>query len=209
MVLLKKGAEANILLENWHGLIVIKKVRYAKAYRFPLLDLKIRRSRTVREASIMHIAKSAGVPTPLIFMVDLGSTTIIMNYIEGEIIREALQDYNSNERNELCWKIGQLIAKLHGEKIVHGDLTTSNMIIGKNRRVYFIDFGLAELSDELEKRGVDFLLMKRAFYSTHYSCANECFKTLTDGYSAEIGSDICGEVLTRVGKIVKRGRYTI
>ena len=209
MVLIRKGAEAELFLENWHGLKVIRKARKTKAYRLPRLDLKIRRSRTGREAQIMHEAKLAGVPTPIIFMVDVEATTIIMKYVEGTRVKEVLHTLSSDERIKLCRQLGQLIGRLHRNRIIHGDLTTSNMILTEKGKIFFIDFGLAEYSEELEKRGVDLLLMKRAFYSTHYSYAEECFKAVTDGYAEEMGEEVRREVVERVKKIAKRGRYTL
>ena len=209
MVLIRKGAEAELFLENWHGLRVIRKARKAKAYRLPGLDLKIRRSRTGREAQIMHDAKLAGVPTPIIFMVDVEATTIIMEYVEGSLVKEFLHTLSPVKRVKLCRRLGRLIGRLHRNKIIHGDLTTSNMILTERGKIFLIDFGLAEYSEELEKRGVDLLLVKRAFYSTHYSCAKECFKAVTDGYAKEMGEEACREVVERVEKIAKRGRYTL
>lgn len=42
-------------------------------------------------------------------------------------------------------KLGDLVKKLHGIGIIHGDLTTSNMIF-KDDEVYLVDFGLGALT---------------------------------------------------------------
>jgi Kae1-associated kinase Bud32 len=209
MVLIRKGAEAELYQESWYGLNIVKKVRTVKTYRHPKLDHEIRQSRTRREAQIMHEAKGSGVPTPLIFMVDLNSTTITMQHVEGSRVKELLQSLSSKERIHICSRIGQLIGRLHKNRIIHGDLTTSNMILSETGKLFFIDFGLSEHSKELEKRGVDLLLMKRAFYSTHYSFASECFKAVTEGYAKEMGEETCRNVVERVNKIAKRGRYVL
>lgn len=208
-MLIKKGAEAELFLEKWHGLKIIRKARKNKAYRFPRLDLKIRRSRTKREAQIMHKAKLAGVPTPIIFMVDVEATTIIMKYIEGPCVKEILNTVSFEKMIKICRQIGQFIGRLHKNKIIHGDLTTSNMILNEKGKIFFIDFGLAEYSNELEKRGIDLLIMKRTFYSTHYSYAGKCFKAVTEGYAKEMGEEVYSEVIERVNKIAKRGRYNL
>lgn len=208
-MLIKKGAEAELFLEKWRGLKIIRKARKIKAYRVPRLDLKIRRSRTRREAQIMHKAKLAGVPTPIIFMVDVEATTIIMKYIEGTRVKELLNTLSFEERIKLCRQIGQFIGRLHKNKIIHGDLTTSNMILNEKGKIFFIDFGLAEYSNELEKRGIDLHIMKRAFYSTHYSYAGKCFKAVTEGYAKEMGEEVYSEVIERVNKIARRGRYIL
>jgi len=44
-LLMKKGAEADLFLEEWHGMKVIVKKRVRKAYRIPQLDDEIRNRR--------------------------------------------------------------------------------------------------------------------------------------------------------------------
>ena len=208
-VLIRKGAEADLYLEDWYGIKIVKKVRIPKTYRLPQLDFEIRRSRTIHEAQIMHDAKLAGVPTPTIYFIDVNQNFIVMEYIKGQRIKEILNFISSEERKRLCRYIGELIGRLHQKRIVHGDLTTSNMILDKKEKIFFIDFGLSEYSDELEKRGVDIHLMKRALQSTHYKHAKECFNSIIEGYANIIGHKIAREVVERVEEIVKRGRYSV
>jgi TP53 regulating kinase-like protein len=207
-MLVRKGAEANLYLEEWYGIKVIKKVRISKSYRLRQIDYEIRRSRTVHEAQIMSDAKRAGVPTPIIYLIDVKRTTLIMEYVEGPRVKEILNLLPSQERKVLCRRIGGLIGQLHGKGIIHGDLTTSNMIIGQNKKIFFIDFGLAEYSVEVEKRGVDLHLMKRALESTHYPHAKECFTSIIAGYANEVTSENAEEVVKRVREITQRGRYS-
>jgi len=77
MVLIKKGAEASLYLENWHNRKVIMKRRLPKKYRIPELDVMIRSQRTMHEPNLIHKAKEAGVPTPTIFMVDVAEANIL------------------------------------------------------------------------------------------------------------------------------------
>ncbi|MDQ1280971.1 MAG: regulating kinase and related kinase [Thermoproteota archaeon] len=209
MPLIRKGAEADLFLEDWYGLKTIRKMRKQKAYRITSLDTSIRRERTSHEAQIMHEAKLAGVPTPTIYMVDMATTSIIMEYIEGTRIKEALNELSSIKRENLCNLLGQLVGKLHLKGIIHGDLTTSNMIEGMNDKIFIIDFGLAEYSEELEKRGVDLLLLKRALQSTHYAYAKECYDAVVKGYSKEMKNEATKEVTQRVKEIENRGRYAV
>jgi TP53 regulating kinase-like protein len=157
----------------------------------------------------MHEAKLAGVPTPTIYSVDVAATTIVMEYIEGTRIKETLNDLSSKKRDGLCRLLGRLVGRLHRKGIIHGDLTTSNMIVSKSGKIFFIDFGLAEYSEEVEKRGVDLLLMKRALQSTHYAYARECFDAAIKGYAKEMTDEATGEVVKRVKEIENRGRYAI
>ncbi len=142
-MLIKKGAEANLYLEDWHGRKVIMKRRLSKKYRIPQLDSEIRHQRTVHESQIIHRAKQAGVPTPSIFMVDTTDATIIMEFIDGKQVKQVLNNLTSVERHDLCCYVGELIGLLHKNGIVHGDLTTSNMILTPLGKVVFVDFGLS------------------------------------------------------------------
>lgn len=206
-LLIRKGAEANLYLADWHGRRVVLKKRLPKEYRPVKLDEQIRTYRTVHESQLMHEAKEAGVPTPKIFLIDVKNTTIIMEFIEGKQIKLLLNDLSEVERRNLCFGIGQLIAKLHKKGVIHGDLTTSNMIMNAHGKVFFVDFGLGEKSEELEARGVDLHLMKRALESTHYQFAESCYKSVIDGYGSLLSSKELQNILEKIKEIERRGRY--
>lgn len=206
-MLMKKGAEASLFLEQWHGRKVVMKRRLPKKYRLPELDEQIRSYRTVHEPQLMHQAKESGVPTPTIFMVDVKEANIIMEFIEGKQVKQILNDISGEERWKLCRYIGKLVGNLHKHGVVHGDLTTSNMILTSYGKIVFVDFGLGEFSTELEVRGVDLHLMKRALQSTHYKYAEECFNAVMTGYSEIMGEKSAKNVLEKIQEIERRGRY--
>lgn len=206
-MLIKKGAEANLYLEDWHGRKVIIKRRLPKKYRVPKLDKEIRFYRTIHEPQHIHKAKEAGVPTPTIFMVDIVEATIVMEFIEGKQVKQILDGLPSEERQHLCRYIGELIGRLHNHRVIHGDLTTSNMILTSQGRVVFVDFGLSERSIEVEAKGVDLNLMKRAFQSIHFKYAEECFDAVFEGYTQVVGGSVAKKVLEKVREIGRRGRY--
>jgi TP53 regulating kinase-like protein len=205
--LLKKGAEASLFLASWHGRKVVIKARVPKMYRPVELDAKIRSYRTVHEPQLMHEAKKAGVPTPAIFHVDMKNAAITMEFVEGKQVKQLLGNISKKERQELCVKIGELIGKLHGHGVIHGDLTTSNMILSAEGKIFLVDFGLGEKNSELEARGVDLHLMKRALQGTYYQFAEECFKNVMKGYSAILGGKDAEKVFEKISEIDKRGRY--
>lgn len=206
-MLIKKGAEASLYLEEWHNRKVVMKRRLPKKYRVSKLDEEIRSYRTIHEPQIIHRAKEAGVPTPTIFMVDIAEATVVMEFINGKQVKQILDDLSAEERRRLCCLIGNLIGRLHNHGIIHGDLTTSNMILTPHDKVVFVDFGLSEHSTELETRGVDLHLMKRAFQSTHYKYAKESFDTVMEGYAEATGNEAAKNVLEKIREIEKRGRY--
>jgi TP53 regulating kinase-like protein len=207
MTLIKKGAEASLYLEEWHGRKVIMKWRLPKRYRIPELDGMIRCQRTVHEPNIIHAAKEAGVSTPTILMVDVDEANIVMEFVEGKQVKEVLDSLSSEQRLSLCEVIGKMIGRLHKNGIIHGDLTTSNMILTPYGKVVFVDFGLSERSVELEPKGVDLHLMKRTLNSTHYKYAKACFGAIFRGYAEAVGSEEAKKVRLKIRDIEKRGRY--
>ena len=206
--LLKQGAEACIFLsEKWYGRKAVIKMRLPKAYRPPELDEQIRSYRTVHEPQLMHEAKAAGVPTPLIYMVNVPESSIMMEYIEGRQIKQLLNGISEAERHELCVKIGESVARLHSSGLIHGDLTTSNMILNPEGKIFFVDFGLGEKNIELEAKGVDLHLLKRALQSTHYMFWEECLKSVLCGYTSVLGVEAAEKVYEKIREIERRGRY--
>ncbi len=206
-VLLKKGAEASLYVSQWHGRKVLSKVRIPKRYRPEALDRQIRSYRTVHEPQLMHEAKAAGVPTPLIYQVSVPDATIIMEHIEGTQVKLYLNKAAKTERKQLCLRIGELVGKLHREGLIHGDLTTSNMILSPEGKIFFVDFGLGEKNIEVEAKGVDLHLLKRALQSTHFGFWEECFEAVLAGYSSILGDDLAEKVYLKISEIERRGRY--
>jgi TP53 regulating kinase-like protein len=206
-ILFKKGAEASLYLVDWHQRKVIIKIRITKKYRSPMLDEQIRSYRTVHEPQLIHEAKEAGVSTPLIYMVNVPESSITMEYIEGPQVKQILNNVSKAKRHNICVRIGKSIAQLHSHSLIHGDLTTSNMILNKKGKLFFIDFGLGEKNGELEAQGVDLHLLKRALQSTHYLFWEECFKSVLCGYTSVLGVELAEKVYEKIREIEKRGRY--
>jgi len=207
-LLIRKGAEASIFLEEWHGRRVVVKTRLPKPYRVDPLDHSIRVARTSRESHLLHDSKRAGVPTPTVYQVDTAGCTITMEYVDGSRLKEALVHMDQPELRRTCKHIGSLIGRLHSAGIVHGDLTTSNMILRDGAKLFFIDFGLSDYSRELESKGVDLLLMSRAFKSTHYALHSRAFESVVDGYREVVGKDDARLTLAKMREIETRGRYS-
>jgi len=205
--LIKRGAEASLYLADWHDRRVIMKKRLPKKYRPSKLDENLRTYRTIHEPQLMHEAKKAGVSTPTIFLVDVKNSTIIMEFITGKQVKQVLTKASEKDRLLLCFQIGELIGRLHKNGIIHGDLTTSNMILDGRGKIFIVDFGLGEKMSELEARGVDLHLMKRALQSTHFRFAEECFDAVMKGYTETMGNENAKEILEKIKEIERRGRY--
>jgi TP53 regulating kinase-like protein len=208
IILFKRGAEADLYLDEWYDRKVIIKMRVPKLYRHPKLDLKLRTLRTIREAEILHEAKKTSVPTPTIYFVDEKEAKLVIEYIEGIRIKEYFEKSNHLDLNRICQDIGMKIGLLHRSGLIHGDLTTSNIILTRDQKIFLIDFGLSFHSQDNEDRGVDIHLMKRALDSTHYESANACMKSIINGYAKIMKRSLTRKILDRVKEIEDRGRYS-
>ncbi|MEM4397554.1 MAG: KEOPS complex kinase/ATPase Bud32 [Candidatus Woesearchaeota archaeon] len=162
---ISKGAEAEIYLkvdEKTNEKKIIKK-RIQKSYRIKEIDESLRKFRTKREAKILE---KLSIPKPRLLKLDEKEATIEMEFIEGKKVKEILE--KDNFTNHLSKEIGNLIAEMHNKNIIHGDLTTSNMIYNeKEKKIYFIDFGLSFFSEKIEDKAVDLHLLKQALESKH------------------------------------------
>ncbi|MFQ5761946.1 MAG: KEOPS complex kinase/ATPase Bud32 [Candidatus Bathyarchaeia archaeon] len=205
--LLRKGAEADILLDQLDADRVVVKRRIRKAYRHETLDRRIRLQRTQHEAGLLRQAKQAGVSTPLILFVDRGSHEITMQHVEGTRLKDYLDSATRNKRASVCRNLGKAVGQLHKNNIIHGDLTTSNIILTRNGKLVFLDFGLGQHSILIEDRGVDLSLLYRALTSYHHTHALECFKNVLQGYEATVDSKTFESIKAKIVEIKRRGRY--
>lgn len=190
-----QGAEAKLYLT---GNKIIKD-RFKKDYRIKEIDKKLRKSRTKREAKIFDKLALIDFPAPKLIESD-DKQKIVMDFVKGPTVRDILEKSNYKK---LSSEIGKKVAILHNNNIIHGDLTTSNMIL--NEEVYFIDFGLSFFSHKIEDKAVDLHLLKQALESKHYRIWEKCFKAALEGYKKECKDS--SEVLKRLEKVEKRGRY--
>ena len=193
MRIIKHGAEAILyLVDN-----KVIKERIKKGYRIKELDERLRNSRTKREAKLLtYAAKIINVPKVLYEK----DNKIEMEFIKGDLLKNVLE---KNNYVKLSKEIGKKIAVLHNNDIIHGDLTTSNMIL--SNEIYFIDFGLSFFSRKVEDKAVDLHLLKQALESKHYKIWEKCFKAALQGYKFK--SNDSKEVIKRLEVVEGRGRY--
>ena len=199
MRLLKRGAEADIYETDWFGLPAICKVRRPKPYRNPDLDTRLRRQRTLREASMLHMVKSLGVPAPLVYFVDPKAYSITMQHVSGS----TLHSLSDPEILSRCAEVGRIAGLLHAAGIMHGDLTTSNFVLAD--RLYLIDMGLSRRTIKAEDWAVDMRLIKEILGSAHAGILDDAWRMLVGGYSETMGE--YRRVLQLVSVIEGRGRY--
>ena len=194
-----RGAEA-VIIQNKSKII---KDRIAKPYRLPILDEKLRKQRTKKESRLIEKASKI-IPVPKLMKTDEKNKKIEMEFISGLKLSENLDSLPNSI--EICKTIGNNIAKLHDAGIIHGDLTTSNMIYVKqpNNKVFFIDFGLGFESSKIEDKAVDLHLIKQALEAKHFNNYKKFFEAVKEGYKI---SKHAKETFKRLEKVEKRGRY--
>ena len=203
MKIIGQGAEAIVYLDKLKKEVI--KDRISKKYRISQIDKKLRTSRTKAEGKILEkVSRIINSPNP---KKTKEENKIIMPFIEGKKLSEYLNKFSLKEQKEIMQKIGKDVAKLHKENIIHGDLTTSNMIyMSKEKKVYFIDFGLGFQNGKIEDKGVDIHLLKQALEAKHFENWEILFKEFENSYKKEYSKEAL-KVFERLKAIEKRGRY--
>lgn len=192
------GTGAEAILIHKDGMLVKKRIK--KSYRIKELDEKLRKQRTKKESKLLEKASKL-IPVPKILKTDEKNKEIDMEFLEGKKLSEDLDNLTNAE--EICLEIGKNIAKLHDKEIIHGDLTTSNMILSGDK-VYFIDFGLGFESNKIEDKAVDLHLIKQALEAKHFKHYKKFFKAILEGYKISKHHDA---TINRLKAVEKRGRY--
>ena len=208
--IIRKGAEASLYYGHWFGKEVIFKYRIPKKYRIDDLDKSIRTARTLNEARALIKVKNYGLNVPQVFEIDTQNSTIIMKYIQGNKLKTILPNLDENRKRKIFLEIGRIVAILHINGHIHGDITTSNILITKNEEIFLIDFGLHENSDSIEDKSVDIHLFKRVLISSHGEDFEFCYNTFLVGYRSGYEDDKkkeCEDIIQNISVVETRGRY--
>ncbi|KAI1199465.1 tyrosine protein kinase [Nemania serpens] len=210
--LVTQGAEGRLYKSTYllPSIPCALKYRPPKPWRHPVLDARLTRHRILSEARILARCRREGVPVPVVYATDEGAGWLMMEWVPGGPVRAAVNEWLRRRRDAeraagragdaivegtgeadadlvaLLRRIGAAVGLMHKVGIVHGDLTTSNMMLrpweeGKapanghggggdgllEGEIVIIDFGLASQSVSEEDRAVDLYVLERAFASTH------------------------------------------
>nr|GAT55353.1 bud32 protein kinase [Mycena chlorophos] len=235
--LISQGAEAKVykarLTSDESDPPVLLKHRFQKGYRHPSLDSSLTRSRVTGEARALVKCLRAGVNVPGLRMVDAAEGILGIEWIDGLSVRKLLPGGTPEEEDEeeedtpeplteygisvdvLMRLIGQELAKLHLADVIHGDLTTSNMMLRHPRsfashdsslptQLVLIDFGLSYHSSLVEDKAVDLYVLERAFASTHPQ-SEPLFAQVLEAYEQGMGKEWAA-VSRRLDDVRLRGR---
>ncbi|KAH6561165.1 hypothetical protein BASA50_005298 [Batrachochytrium salamandrivorans] len=204
---IKQGAEARIYECDFMGRRTIAKERFRKAYRHPVLDEKLTARRVIQEARCLNRLQRERIDVPALYLLDTVNSTIYMEYVVGDTIRDVLHgSANSPSQLEsIAQSIGSGLAQIHDLNLIHGDLTTSNMILRQDtRKLVWIDFGLSYTSTLTEDKGVDLYVLERAIMSTHPNEAKDLFESIINHYKKK--SKNAKQVLVKFEEVRLRGR---
>jgi TP53 regulating kinase and related kinases len=206
--LLYRGAEADVFRGEWCGEPAVYKMRKPLPYRLPELDTQIRSQRTVHEAQMLHQSKLAGVSAPHLYYLSPPEALLVMEYVKGERLRTLLlkADLTKERVEALGDGFGRSIAKLHAAGIMHGDLTTSNVIVDGDA-LSLVDFGLAVHSQRLEDQAVDLRLIKETLTGAHHAVSKPFMQAFLSGYSSVLGKARAAAATRKLAEIERRGRY--
>ncbi len=199
-----RGAEATLTAASHFGRLVVVKQRRPKAYRIPEIETAIARGRMRNEARLLRRARQAGVGTPAVLDADPEAQTLVLEYLGRRALRETFDTLPGPEWRLAARAVGEAVGRLHSAGIIHGDLTTSNIVL-KEGAVHILDFSLGQVADRVEERAVDLKAFKDSFAATHLSHAAD-FGLVLQGYRAVLGA-AGAQVVAHIGKIERRRRY--
>lgn len=210
---LSRGAEGLVSRIPYLGRLAVQKERFPKRYRHPELDAKLTSRRIAQEARILLRLRKAGIRVPAVYMVDLSSNVLVMEYLAGQTLKAFLQlRKKDDEAGEAVMReAGRQVARMHKCDIVHGDLTTGNIMVVSNRgeegntelSVVLIDFGLSGGNATEEDMAVDLYVLERAVISAHSETAQPLNEVFLESYSLELNRSA---VLKRLVEVRSRGR---
>lgn len=222
--LLKQGAEGKLYIGTYKGKRCLVKERFEKKYRHPALDRQLTRQRIKAEQKAFQRCAAAGLQTPALYGADLEERKLYMEYLDksrtakefiDELTEASAKDAaESAQLKKLAEQIGHVVGVLHRNNLVHGDLTTSNMLLDPVEngaedpvfpyRLVTIDFGLSHFSDNNENKGVDLYVLERAILSAH-SQLPDLFAMILDAYRVH-NTNNCKETIAKYEEVRARGR---
>lgn len=210
--LIKQGAEARVYKTEFYNKKTIVKERFSKSYRHPSLDEKLTHRRTNQEVRSILRCRKAGICTPAVYFVDYTTHCIYMEEVQNSVtVRDRVNNLLETPGEEsqkslqiLAEKIGSSLADMHNVDCIHGDLTTSNILLKAGfDNIILIDFGLSFISALTEDKGVDLYVLERAFLSTHPN-TEKLFQVILESYRKKANK--ADEIIKKLDEVRLRGR---
>lgn len=215
--MVQQGAEAKIYQGQFYDKQCIIKERFHKTYRHPVLEERLTHRRITQEVKSLLRCRKAGIAVPAVYFIDTSNNCLYLEKVEHSLtVKEFIQQfqppYTEEDNQVLCSiaeKIGAVLAMLHKVDVIHGDLTTSNMLLKSpydKWEIHLIDFGLSQVSHLTEDKGVDLYVLEKAFLSTHPH-TEHIFEQVLAAYGKNYQKSV--EVLKKLEEVRQRGRKRV
>ena len=218
--MLHEGAEAIISSGSWLGRPAVMKKRRTRKWRHHELDHKLTQRRMDAEIKLLYRLQTHSISVPHVYDIDRENRIIIMSKIAGNPVIDCLRDdkLDDVERSRMLIQVGHLIRRIHRIGIVHGDLSTNNIIWHNKNGASLIDFGLAQIRFELERFGLDLHVLYEVLSASHPEYG-DAMELILQGYLEEDEQSVfeahieggkipsSKEIIHRLDKIRSRVRY--
>lgn len=228
-----QGAESKIYFGLHSNKRCVIKHRFPKTYRHEILDKKLTKERTKRERRMIEkVGSSSSELAPYMPKVlwSNGGTLLMTEITDCDTVYNFIEN-TCPMPNGLDKLIGKCLADLHNIGVIHGDVTTCNLLLKRKQNAHDsmspvkkikpddifethivipIDFGLSTGSNHAEERAVDLYVLERALISTHFS-DSDFFKNILESYIEFINEDTCEppgkqKIIDRYRDVKSRGR---
>lgn len=207
----RTGAEARLYECLFMERRCVVKERFVKAYRHPSLDAQISTQRTLAEARLLSKLRRARVRTPTVYHVDVPRRRIYMELVAGISLKQFIVAHDAEPAAlvDVAQQFAALVARVHNSDAVHGDLTTSNVLVqhdaaGGAPTLVLIDLGLGYSTTLTEDKAVDLYVLSRALESTHSTHEQLLFPTLLRHYVTLATNG--AEIASKYDAVQQRGR---
>lgn len=205
--LVMKGSESFIYAGSFLDHKTLIKERKVKKYRNSHLDSELRFQRLRIESRMIKSALQNSINVPILYSVDLSTSSMQLDYIEGQNLGQFLFDDNSRSditnKRKFFQEFGLIVSKLHNISIIHGDLTPLNILISRTNSIHIIDFGLSFISDEVKDKAMDLFILFGSLKI--FAQQNEdLFDMFLQGYQRVDGYK---SIIDFFNKLTNKGRY--
>ena len=150
---------------------------------------------------------------PHVYFTDVTKSCIFMEHIKGRTLKAYLASLAEDEPSPaLLKRIANVLFNMHKNDMIHGDLTTSNIMLRcadpafsiEKAELCLIDWGLSSVSTLVEDKAVDLYVLERAWISTHPTLQH-AFHRMIEEY-AKIDEALTSALMVRYRLVRARGR---
>src|ERR1700680_4467242 len=142
------------------------------------------KARFLQEAKLASNIQHENIVSVFDFGEHEGRPFIVMEYLKGEDLRDAIRGGRTGslwERLKISLQIAEALNYVHGCGVVHRDIKPENIHLDPNGRVKLMDFGIAKTADlSLTRTG---MAMGTPYYMAPEQVSGRPADTLVDVYA--------------------------